>query len=83
MNRQRAAVREGQGAGMTEEVLELFGDADRASEEGFDLPPVGTACVRCFSSDLVESRRPGLFGVVKLFGCKVYRCRQCLARTIW
>jgi ribosomal protein L40E len=53
------------------------------NEEAGSPRPVGAVCRKCFSTDLVQSRRPGLFAIAKLFGYKVYRCRQCMKRTVW
>ena len=67
-------------------IAELSGpypEVITAHEEGGTPPPVGAVCKSCFSSDLVRSRRPGMFAVAKLLGYKVYRCRQCMKRTLW
>ena len=60
-----------------------YSEVVTANEEAGTPPPVGAVCKRCFSTDLVQSRRPGLFVIAKLLGYKVYRCRQCMKRTVW
>jgi hypothetical protein len=67
-------------------VAELSGpypETITAHEEGGTPPPVGAVCKNCFSGELVRSRRPGIYAIAQLIGYKVYRCRQCMKRTVW
>jgi len=65
------------------EAVESYPELATAQEEAGSPPPVGAVCKHCLSNDLVQSRRTGLYAVAKMLGYKVYRCRQCLSRTIW
>ena len=61
--------------------LSRYPDAVTANEESGCPPPVGAFCSRCLSNELVQSRKTSI--LARLMGYKLYRCRQCMSRTLW